>query len=163
MHLRRTFLVAAAACAFALPTFAGEMAITIQDPYSRSAGPNAKTGAAFFGIMNHADQDDRLIAVSSDIAKRVELHTHIETTDGIMQMRKVEDGFPIKAGGMHMLQRGGDHVMFMGLTRPLVQGEMVTLTLTFEVAGDITVDIPVDLERKPAAGGMKMEHTMPSE
>ncbi len=162
MHLRRTFLVAAAAFAFALPTFAGEMGIMIKDPYSRSAGAHAKTGAAFFGIINHTDQDDRLIAASSDIAKRVELHTHIETADGIMQMREVKDGFPIEAGGMHMLARGGDHVMFMGLTRPMVQGEMVTVTLTFEVAGDIIVEIPVDLERKPAEGGMKMDHKMPS-
>jgi copper(I)-binding protein len=155
-------MVAAAVCALALPTFAGEMGIMIKDPYSRSAGPNAKTGAAFFGIMNRTGQDDRLIAASSDIAKRVELHTHIETADGIMQMRKVEDGFPVEAGGMHMLARGGDHVMFMGLTRPMVQGEMVTVTLTFEVAGDIVVEIPVDLERKPAEGTMKMDHKMPS-
>ncbi|MCF6317048.1 MAG: copper-binding protein [Marinosulfonomonas sp.] len=162
MLLRRTFMVAAAACAFALPTFAGEMGIMIKDPYSRAAGPNAKTGAAFFGIINHTGQDDRLIAASSDIAKRVELHTHIETADGIMQMREVKDGFPVEAGGMHMLARGGDHVMFMGLTRPMVQGEMVTVTLTFEVAGDIIVEIPVDLERKPAAGGMAMDHKMPS-
>ena len=159
MSFTKTILAAATACALAIPAFAD--GIMIKDPYSRSAGPNAKTGAAFFGIMNHSGQDDRLIAATSDIAKRVELHTHIETADGVMQMRKVEDGFPVEAGGMHMLQRGGDHVMFMGLMRPMVQGENVTVTLTFENAGDITVEIPVDLERKPAEGMMKMDHTMP--
>ncbi len=159
MSFTKTLVATAVAFTLAIPAFAGE--IMIQDPYSRSAGPNAKTGAAFFGIMNHSDKDDRLIAATSDIAKRVELHTHIETADGVMQMREVEDGFPVEAGGMHMLQRGGDHVMFMGLNQPLVQGEKVTVTLTFEHAGDITVDIPVDLERKPAEGMMKMEHAMP--
>lgn len=159
MSFTKTILAAVAACALAMPAIAG--GITIEEPYSRSASPNAKTGAAFFGIMNHTDQDDRLIGVTSDIAKRVELHTHIESADGVMQMRQSEDGFAVKAGGMHMLQRGGDHVMFMGLNRPLVQGEAVTLTLTFEHAGNITVDIPVDLERKPSEGMMKMEHAMP--
>ncbi|MEO1154600.1 MAG: copper chaperone PCu(A)C, partial [Pseudomonadota bacterium] len=43
----------------------------------------------------------------------------------------------------------GDHVMFMGLTGPFVDGETVEVTLTFEQAGDITVDIPVDLNRRP--------------
>jgi len=160
MSFTKTILAAATACALAIPAFADGMGIMIKDPYSRSAGPNAKTGAAFFGIMNHSGQDDRLIAATSDIAKRVELHTHIETADGVMQMRKVEGGFPVEAGGMHMLQRGGDHVMFMGLNNPMLQGETVTVTLTFEKAGDITVEIPVDLERKPAEGMMKMDHKM---
>lgn len=159
MSFTKTILATAVACALAIPAFAD--GILIQDPYSRSAGPNAKSGAAFFGIMNHTEQDDRLIGASSDIAKKVELHTHIESAEGVMQMRQVKDGFAIEAGGMHMLQRGGDHVMFMGLNHALVQGETVTVTLTFEHAGDITVDIPVDLERKPAEGAMKMDHAMP--
>lgn len=160
MSFTKTILAATTAIALAIPAFAD--GIMIKDPYSRSAGPSAKTGAAFFGIMNTSDQDDRLIAASSDVAKRVELHTHIETADGVMQMREVKDGFPVEAGGMHMLQRGGDHVMFMGLLRPMVQGETVTVTLTFEKAGDISVEIPVDLERKPAKG-MMMKHTMPTD
>lgn len=159
MSFTKTILAAAMACAVALPAFAD--GIMIKDPYSRSAGPHAKTGAAFFGIMNQTDQDDRLIAAASDIAKRVELHTHIETADGVMQMREVKDGFPVEAGGMHMLARGGDHVMFMGLIRPMLQGDTVTVTLTFEKAGDVTVEIPVDLARKPAEG-MMMKHKMPS-
>lgn len=160
MSFHKTILATVAACALALPAFAGD--IMINDPYARSSGPSAKTGAAFFGIMNKTDQDDRLIAATSDVAKRVELHTHIETADGVMQMREVEDGFPIEAGGMHMLQRGGDHVMFMGLIRPMVQGETVSVTLTFEKAGDVVVEIPIDLKRKPAEGGMMMKHTAPS-
>ena len=159
MSFTKTILAATTAIILAIPAFAD--GIMINDAYSRSAGPNAKTGAAFFGIMNSTDQDDRLIGVTSDIAKRVELHTHIETADGVMQMRQVKDGFPVEAGGMHMLQRGGDHVMFMGLLHPMVQGETVTVTLTFEKAGDIIVEIPVDLERKPTKG-MMMKHTMPA-
>lgn len=158
MSFVKTILAAATICALAIPAFAD--GILIQDAYSRSASPSAKTGAAFFGIMNHSGHDDRLIGVTSDIAKRVELHTHIETADGIMQMRHAKDGFAIKDGDMHMLARGGDHVMFMGLKHPLVQGETVTVTLTFEHAGEMTVEIPVDLERQPDEG---MKHEMHDE
>ena len=51
-------------------------------------------------IHNHSDQDDRLIAAASDVAKRVELHTHIEK-DGVVRMTKLKNGMVIPAGGMH--------------------------------------------------------------
>jgi len=127
--------------------------ITVEDAYARSAGAKAKAGAAFMVIHNSGDADDRLIAASADLSKRVELHTHIDQGNGVMKMTEVEEGFPVPAGGMHALQRGGDHVMFMGLNGPWAQGDMLSVTLTFEKAGDITVEIPVDLERQP---GMKM-------
>ena len=157
MSFTKTFLATATAITLALPVFAD--GIMIKDAYVRSSGPSAKTGAAFLVIMNDTDQDDTLISATSDIAKRVETHTHIKTDDGVMQMRKVEGGFPVAAHGMHALQRGGDHLMFMGLTHPMNQGDMVTVTLTFEKAGGMTVDIPVDLKRMPASG-MMMKHDM---
>jgi copper(I)-binding protein len=49
---------------------------------------------------------------------------------------------------MHALKRGGDHVMFMGLTRSLEHGDMIEVTLTFEHAGDVTMTVPIDLERQ---------------
>lgn len=46
--------------------------------------------------------------------------------------------------------------MFMGLTGPFVHGETVKATLVFEKAGEIEVEIPIDLERKPAKDEMMM-------
>ncbi len=143
--------IAAATLLLAIPALAGDMPITIKDPYARSG---AKTGAAFFVLMNHSGSEDRLISASSDVAKRVELHTHIEDANGVMKMRELEGGIAIPAGGMHALKRGGDHVMFMGLDSPLEQGSTVTVTLTFEQAGDVVVEIPVDNERKDSHGAM---------
>ncbi len=153
MSLTKTLGVAAAALTFALPAFA-ESKIMIEDAYARAAGMNAMAGAAFMQIMNMGDEDDRLIGAKSDIAKRVELHTHIENAEGVMQMVEVEEGFPpVAAGSTHMLQRGGDHVMFMGLNGTLEHGSNVTVTLVFEKAGEMVVEIPpVDLERKPMHG-----------
>lgn len=118
-------------------------------PYIRLS---PRSAAAFFGIENVGDTDDRLIGASSPVAKKVELHTHI-MQDGVAKMLPIEGGIDLPAGGMHMLKRGGDHVMFMGLTDRPTDGNMVSLTLTFEKAGDVTVEIPVDNSRK-AMGGM---------
>ncbi|MBN9888401.1 copper chaperone PCu(A)C [Salipiger abyssi] len=141
-------LILAGACALALatPAFAE---IAVQDAYARSAMAGAKTGAAFMVIENTGDEDDRLIAVASDAAVKVELHTHIAGDNGVMRMVEVEEGFVIPAHGAHALARGGDHVMFMGLTAPFEQDKMLSVTLTFEKAGEMMVEIPVDLERQP--------------
>lgn len=146
-------LLAATAVFFALPAFAD--GIEINDAYARVSTAMSKSGAAFMVIANSSGADDRLVSVASDVADRVELHTHKAGADGVMQMVEVPEGFAVPAGGQHVLQRGGDHVMFMGLHRSLAQGDVVTVTLTFENAGDVVLDIPVDLTRAEAP--MQME------
>ncbi len=146
MYLK-TFAAATVASLIAVPALASD--ITVTDAYARSGSPAAKSGAAFMIIENAGAEDDQLIAAASDAAVRVELHTHKETGDGVMQMMEVEGGFTIPAGGRHMLMRGGDHVMLMGLTGPMEDGKSVTITLTFEKAGDVELEVPIDLQRKP--------------
>ncbi|GGO59243.1 hypothetical protein SAMN05444398_10953 [Roseovarius pacificus] len=155
MSFKSTILAAVAASAFALPAFAAD--IMVQDPYARSSAMMATSGAAFMQIMNHGETDDRLIGAASPVAEMVQLHTHEEDENGVMRMLHVEEGFPVAAGETLMLARGGNHVMFMGITEPFEQGDMIPLTLTFEKAGDITVEVPVDLERQPMHG-MKHQH-----
>lgn len=109
--------------------------------------PGAKSAAAFFTIENHATEDDRLIGATASIAEKAELHTHVTAEDGTMQMRPIAGGIVIPAGTVHELNRGGDHVMLMMLTARPVDGDMITLTLTFERAGEVTVEVPIDNER----------------
>ena len=123
-------------------------AIDVVDAYARGANP--KAGAAFMVLDNHREVACTLVGVSSDAAAKTELHTHTEV-EGVMKMHAIEGGIEVPPGSKHALQRGGDHVMLMGLTGPMSQGDTVTLTLTFENAGDMVVDVPVDLERQPAA------------
>ncbi|MEM9476367.1 MAG: copper chaperone PCu(A)C [Pseudomonadota bacterium] len=147
MSLKTLLCAASASALLTLPALAG--GITIEDPYARASTPTSPSGAAFMTIVNAADVDDRLVAATSGVAQRVEIHTHIEDANGIMRMVEVKDGIAVPAQGKAMLMRGGDHVMFMGLTQPLLDGETVEVTLTFEQAGDVTVEIPVDLQRRP--------------
>ncbi len=145
------------------PAFAGsdvlaaQNGIEIADAYARSAGAMARAGAAFMAVTNTTDTDDRMIDARSDISARVELHTHI-VTDGVARMTRLEDGIPIPAGETVMLERGGLHVMFMGLDGGMEQGETVDVTLVFENAGEIAVAIPVDLERGNIQGGGMQGH-----
>ena len=148
---------AAVAVLFSMPGL-GLADIIVSDPYARASRPNAPTGSAFMVIENTGDRADRLVAARSDVAKRVELHTHIDQGDGIMKMTEIEGGIAIAAGESHVMARGGDHVMFMGLTETLEQGGTVKVTLSFENAGDITISVPVDNERKPDHGAMGHGH-----
>lgn len=147
----RTTLTGAVLALLGTGAFAGE--IEILDPYARSSRPNAPTGAVFMLLLNHAETADRLVSAASDVAQKVELHTHEAGDNGVMKMRAIEGGLEIPAGGHHALARGGDHVMLMGLKQPLQTGETITVTLTFENAGEITVEVPVDPHRKPASHG----------
>lgn len=137
--------VTIALSAFNTAAFAAD-GIEVHDAYARSSNP--KAGAAFMMIHNHSETNDRLVGVSSDVAKLVQLHTHVEDENGVMKMMHVEDGFDLPAGGIVELKRGGNHVMFMGLSDPFEQGATVPVTLIFENAGEVAVDVAVDQDRK---------------
>lgn len=148
MSFKSVVLSALTAASFAVPAFAE---IEFHDQFARSSNPAA--GAAFMIIHNHGDTDDRLLGVSSDIAARVELHTHIEDANGVMRMTHIEEGFDLPAGGEIAMVRGAEHVMFMGLSEPMEQGDVIEVTFEFEQAGDITIEIPVDQDRAADPAG----------
>lgn len=112
--------------------------------YARSTNP--MVGAVFLQLENHRAVDCTLQSAASDAAERVELHTHLEE-DGVMKMTQIEGGIPVAAGATHALDRGGDHIMLLGLTAPLSDGDMVTLTLDFGDCGTETVEAVVDNQR----------------
>ncbi len=126
----------------ALPALA--QGIQIHDAYAIQAVPGAPTAAAFMDIHNHGREDDHLLSARSDIAERTELHTHTQNADGVMQMSELTDGLAFPAGAMIPFERGGYHVMFLGVTEPLSDGQVFPVTLVFENAGDIVVEVTVD-------------------
>ncbi len=153
----RNFFLAALLAALPMTAFAQD-GVQIENPYARVSSPKAASGAIFLTIANHAATDDRLLSAASDVAERVQLHTHNMTAEGVMQMIHVETGFVIPAKGEHALDRGGDHVMLLGLTRSLKPGDIISLTLTFENAGNIIVEVPVNNDVAAGAGHDGMDH-----
>lgn len=133
--------------------------ITVTDPWARASAGPARNGAAFLTIISGGDAD-RLVAASAPVAKKTELHTHL-MEDGVMKMRPVE-AIDVAAEEATVLQPGGLHIMFMGLHEPLTEGESFPLTLTFEKAGEMTVEVPVlgpgAMSATGKAGGMKHQN-----
>ena len=141
---------AAAAALTTLPALACD-GLTVSDAFARASGTMAQSGAVFMTLINEGDADCRLVAARSDISDRLELHTHEEDDAGVMRMVEIED-IVIPAGGEHRLERGGDHVMFMGLNRAIEHGETIYVTLVFEDESEIEIPVPVDMERLGAHG-----------
>ena len=141
------------------PWVASAETILVDDAYVRASSKLAKSAAAFMEIRNASSRDDRLLDVKSEVAKKVELHTHIMGDDGVMKMRRVEDGFFISGNGVLKLERGGDHIMFMGLIQPFVDGEAISLTLIFETAGSIELEIPIHLKKRSTSISHTHTHT----
>lgn len=153
----RTLLTAIAlAAALAAPAAAHEAKVgelTIGHPWSRPV--KAANGAAYMSISNAGSEPDRLIAASTDVAERTELHTHLIDADGVARMRPVQ-AVDVPANGEVMLQPGGLHVMLIGLREQLQPDSEFPLTLTFERAGTVTVEVAVEM--KPSHDGMDGEH-----
>lgn len=152
----RMFSLAAAAALLSTPALACE-GFEIQDPYARASTSMSTSGAAFMLMVNAGPVDCHVTGVRSDAAQRTELHTHIASDDGIMRMVHVEEGFIVPAGGHLALQRGAEHVMFMGLNAPFEQGNILNVTLEFEDGSEYQFEVPVDLERMPGQMQMQMQ------
>jgi periplasmic copper chaperone A len=98
------------------------------------AGTNS---AAYMLIANRASNPDQLLRVESDVAGTIEIHQTM-ITDGIASMSPVE-AIEIPANGAVELMPGGLHIMLIGLTRDLLEGEQIQLTLVFENAGRVAI------------------------
>lgn len=111
-------------------------------PFSRATPPRAPTGGAYLSIVNNGTEDDRLLSGTTTVSEAVQLH-EMSMENDIMRMREMKDGIPIPAGETLTLEPSGTHIMLVRLLAPLVEGETVPLTLTFEKAGTIELEVPI--------------------
>lgn len=105
---------------------------------SHGGGGNS---AAYMTLRNTTDTPLALVGVQTDAASTVELHT-TTMENNVMQMRPVEQ-IDIPANGEVALQPGGLHIMLLGLTRDLNEGDSVALTLMLDNGESIQLDVPV--------------------
>jgi len=127
-------------------------AITIGHPYARATAAGQPIGGGFMKLVN-AGAADKLVAISADVSKSVELHTMTMEGD-VMRMRQV-DAIELAAGQTVELKSGGYHVMFVGLKAPLKAGDKFPAKLKFEKAGEVDVTFNVEA---PAAGAAEHKH-----
>ena len=120
--------------------------LEVTSAWARATPAKAENGVAYLTIRSSTP--DRLVSVSSPVAKKAELHT-MSMEGMVMKMRPLA-GLDIAAGQPVTLKPGGEHIMLLGLSEPLREGQSFPLTLTFEKAGMREVIVAVE---KPGAGG----------
>lgn len=155
MNILRTLALLALFLATAGPAMAAGYklgALEIGQPWSRATPPTAPTAGGFLKITNTGTAADRLIGASSPAAQQVQVH-EMKMDGDVMRMRELEKGLEIPPGATVTLAPGGFHLMLIGLKAPLAKGARVPLTLTFEKAGSIDVELAVeDLRGTPPHG-----------
>lgn len=147
--------------AMAMPGMASQpsAAVGVKDAWARASAGAATTGAAYVTLTG-GKQADRLVSVSTPLTPMAQVHES-SMDGGMMRMREVP-GVAIPAGQTVTFKPGGYHVMLMDLKAPLKAGQTFPLTLKFEHAAPVTVDVAVRPIGAAAAGAqdhmkMKME------
>ncbi len=155
--MSRILPLLAAMLLFAACAAAQTAPVQVTDAWARATPGMAETGAAYLTLRSATA--DRLIGVSTPVAKKAELH-EMKMQAGIMKMRPLA-AIDLPAGQPVTLKPGAKHIMLVGLKAPLRAGQTVPLTLQFEKAGAREVTVAVE---KPGAmemtrpGGMAMPH-----
>lgn len=143
--MHRSVVTVALVGGFATSLLAADMAkvgeITIHQPWARASLGNAPNSAAYMTLETTGAAPDRLVSGSTPAAAKVELHTHM-MEGGVAKMRPV-DAIEVVPGEPTVLEPGGLHLMLSGLTQKLEAGTTMPLTLVFEHAGEVTLDVPV--------------------
>jgi copper(I)-binding protein len=136
------------------PAWGAEMArparIQVVDAWARKApmmppmgqmGASTGNGAIYVTLRNDGSGADALLGATSTAAEHVELHETIRDGD-VMRMRPVAK-FEIPAGAALEMKPGGIHIMLINLRRELRPGDRVPVTLTFEHAAPLSLEVQV--------------------
>ena len=132
-----------------------QVAPKVEAAWARPTVAGQAGGGGFLKITGGAVAD-KLVSGSAGVAKAVELHT-MEMDGNVMRMRQI-DAIEVPAGQAVELKPGGRHIMFVGLTKTLKNGDHFPLTLRFEKAGEIKVDVKVMTQAAVPTQEMPMKH-----
>lgn len=113
------------------------------DPWCRPSGEGAYTAACYVTLTPNSNE--RLISATSPLAQRVDIHATRIDERGVASMTPQEDGLALPRDQAYAFRAGADHLMLIAPSRPLVEGETVPLTLTFEKAPPVTLQAVVRL------------------
>jgi len=157
--MRRNLLALAAAMTLSLSAsavMAQSGHVEIKDAWARATPGGTQTGAAYVTVVSPTG--DRLTGASAPVAQKAELHS-MTMDNGVMKMRQL-DGIDLPAGQPVSLKPNGYHIMLLGLTQPLKEGQTFPLTLTFARAGAENVTVTVQkvgaMGPGDQSGGMNM-------
>jgi copper(I)-binding protein len=131
-------------CALLLqwPAAAADNGLRVAAAWARPTPPGSSVGAVYLSIINRGAAPDRLLALESPIAAKVEIHQSASVA-GMVQMRAVSF-VDCPAGATVKIEPGGLHIMLLGLKGALVAGSSFPLTLQFRDAGRVALQVSVE-------------------
>ena len=125
-----------------LSSCAPKEGIEVRDAWMRSAA-EGENGAIYLTIQNYSQTADALTGGSTNVADVVELHESKVVND-VMQMQMLSS-ISLPTGQAVEFAPGGLHIMLVNLTRALEAGDSIEITLHFQSAPDITLNVPVQI------------------
>ncbi len=131
--------------------------LKIAHPWTRPAPAGSATAVGYFKVTNEGATPDRLVAVSSTAAERVEIH-QTTMTGGVMRMAKVTEGVAIAPGQTLSFEPGSYHLMLVKPRNAFVKGDHIPLSLTFQKAGRADVQLMVQTDAPGAANTPSPSH-----
>lgn len=118
--------------------------IEVADPWARPTSPGADTAAFYATFDNNSGDSDLLIDGYAPVCGRVEIH-RTQTDDATESMERASAAdLRVEDGDSLVFEPGGLHVMCLDLKEPLVEGESLSLELTFERNGVLIFDVPIE-------------------
>jgi len=151
MNLMQTLLAATLSLA---STLALAQSVKVEQAWARPTVQGQQGGGGFLRIVGGA-MPDKLLGARADVAGRVEVHT-MEMQGDVMRMREI-GSLEVPAGKTVELKPGGLHLMFLDLKAPLANGSSFPLTLRFEKAGEVKVNVQVQ-SRAPDGSSASTDH-----
>lgn len=118
-------------------------AVHIDHPWSRPTPPGTPMGVGYLVIKNTSDADITLVGAQTPRAASVSIHESM-MHDGMMSMKPLKAGLLIPAGETVELKPHGYHLMLEKLNGPLQEGESIPLTLEFDGAEALDVELTVE-------------------
>jgi copper(I)-binding protein len=110
--------------------------LVVSGAWARAASAGGTT-AVYLQVANGQAVDDALVGASTE-AGTASLHRTTTDADGMTGMQPT-DRIEVPAGQTVLLEPGGYHVMVESLTADLDAGSSLSLVLTFEGSGDLSV------------------------
>jgi hypothetical protein len=128
-----------AACASADEPDAAK--VEVESPWARASAGQTAAGVVYIRLSNRAAEPDRLASLSTPVAEKASVHETKREGD-MVSMRPVAS-LALPANETVALEPGGLHIMLMRLRAPLVEGEVFPMTLGFEKAPSVSIQVEV--------------------
>lgn len=139
-YILASTLILLAPAAFACETVS-VADMTIRNAWSKATIGVSRPAGFYVEIANNGATDDALIGITTPAAGKPMLHQTV-VKDGIASMPHAMS-IAVPAGQTVELAPGGYHGMLMELTGALAEGDRFPVTLTFEKAGEATINVEV--------------------